>query len=411
MFNLTNRIEGSDQGSFFTADFLANPYPLFAQLREMAPIINISSSPGHQVWMVTRFNEAVQVLKDNRFSVEFARNRTEYFEYADRAGGGGFILNRSMISVDEPDHSRLRKLVSKGFTPRYIEGLRPRIQDLANELLDKVTNRGEMDLIGDFAYPLPINVISEMMGVPPADRSQIREWSAVIARNYDDPQKEVKLDAFSKYVHQLVAEKRAKPQDDLVSKLVRIEEDGDRLSEQELLSMVALLIFAGHETTSNLIGNGALALFDHPEQMHKLIKDPGLIPSAVEEMLRFCGPVLSPAPRHALEDMEIGGQAIHAGDMVMVIVASANHDPSQFTSPEELEIARTMEKHIAFGQGIHYCLGAPLARLEGEIAFTALLKRTPDIHLRVPREEIQWNASMILRGISTLPVAFTRIQP
>ncbi len=218
----------------------------------------------------------------------------------------------------------------------------------------------------------------------------------------------LKVGAFGKYVHRLVAEKRATPGDDLVSKLIRIEEDGDRLNEQELLSMVALLIFAGHETTSNLIGNGALALFDHPEQLQKLIADPGLIPSAVEELLRFCGPVVSPAPRHALEDIEISGQVIHTGDMVMVMLASANHDHRQFTSPEELDVARTLERHIAFGQGIHYCLGAPLARLEGEIAFTTLLKRMPDIHMNVHRDEITWNASMILRGISRLPVAFSK---
>ncbi len=192
MFNLTNRNEGSSQGSFFNAAFFANPYPFFAQIREIAPIVSISRSSGRQVWMVTRYDEAVQVLKDNRFSVEFAHNRPAQFDKTKSAAGSGFILESSMISVDEPDHSRLRKLVSKGFTPRYIEGLRPRIQDLANELLDKVADKGEMDLIGDFAYPLPINVISEMMGVPQADRSQIREWSEVIARNNDDPMRDVK---------------------------------------------------------------------------------------------------------------------------------------------------------------------------------------------------------------------------
>jgi cytochrome P450 len=407
MLNQTNQNQGSSQGNFFNADFFTNPYPFFTQLREIAPIVSISSSPGRQVWMVTRFDEAVQVLKDNRFSVEYAYNPPAKQAGSKKAAGSGFILEGSMISVDEPDHSRLRKLVSKGFTPRYIEGLRPRIQDLANELLDKVAGKGQMDLIADFAYPLPINVISEMMGVPQADRSQIREWSAVIARNNDDPMREVKVGAFGRYIHRLVAEKRAAPGDDLVSKLIRIEEDGDRLSEQELLSMVALLIFAGHETTSNLIGNGALALFDHPEQLQRLIANPRLIPSAVEELLRFCGPVVSPAPRYALEDVEIGGQVIHAGDMVMVMVASANHDQRQFTSPEDLDVARTLEKHIAFGQGVHYCLGAPLARLEGEIAFTALLRRMPDIHLNVPRDQVTWNASMILRGISALPVAYS----
>jgi cytochrome P450 len=403
MFNLTGGSEDSSRSSFLNADFFANPYPLFAQLRQIAPVVSISSTNGRQVWMVTQFDEAVQVLKEKRFSVEFANNRPGQARYP---ASPGFILDQSMISVDEPDHIRLRKLVSKVFTPRYIEGLRPRIEILANELLDKVQEKGEMDLIGDFAYPLPINVISEMMGVPPQERHQIREWSEVIARNNEDPQRTAKLDSFSNYVIHLVASKKAKPQGDLTSKLVQIEEDGDRLSERELLSMIALLIFAGHETTSNLIGNGALALLDHPDQLDRLKKDPGLITTAVEELLRFCGPVISPAPRFALEDMDIGGQLIHRGDMVMVMLASANHDQRQFTDSEELDIARSLERHIAFGQGIHYCLGAPLARLEGGIAFTTLLKRMPDLHLNIPREQIVWNASMILRGISKLPVAF-----
>lgn len=348
------------------------------------------------------------MLKDPRFSVEFSRNRPDQTSRMSNQMPSGFILQGSMITVDEPDHLRLRKLVSKGFTPRYIEGLRPRIESLANELLDKVQDKGEMDLIGDFAYPLPINVISEMMGVPEADRLQIREWSEVIARNSEDPKKSDKLEAFSNYVTRLVAEKRANPQEDLTSKLVQIEEDGDRLSERELLSMIALLIFAGHETTSNLIGNATLALFDHPDQLDRLRADPGLIASAVEEFLRFCGPVISPAPRFALGDVEIGGQLIHQGDMVMVVIGSANHDQLQFSEPEELDIARSLERHIAFGQGIHYCLGAPLARLEGSIAFDTLLRRMPDLHLSVPREQIVWNASMILRGISKLPVAFSK---
>ncbi len=408
MFNFTGKGGGGSQSSVFTADFFANPYPFFAQLREIAPVVSISRSAGRQVWMVTQFNEAVQVLKDQRFSVEFSRNLPDQPSQMRSQMNTGFILQGSMITVDEPDHLRLRKLVSRAFTPRYIEGLRPRIEILANELLDKVQDRGEMDLIADFAYPLPINVISEMMGVPADERLQIREWSEVIARNDEDPKRYAKLDAFSDYVTRLVAAKRANPQADLASQLVQIEEDGDRLSGQELLSMIALLIFAGHETTSNLIGNAALALLDHPDELDRLKADPGLIPGAVEEFLRFCGPVVSPAPRFALEDVEIGGQLIHQGDTVMVVIGSANHDQRQFSDPEELDIARSLEKHLAFGQGIHFCLGAPLARLESDIAFTTLLRRMPDLHLSVPREEIVWNASMILRGISKLPVAFSK---
>ena len=394
------------QSSFFGPDFFSNPYPYLAQMRKIGPIFPVPGSSGRQVWMVTQFNEAVQVLKDQRFSVDPFRSRRTFARQSGLSAAPGFILEGSMITVDEPDHSRLRTLVSKAFTPHYIEGLRPRIQNLANELLDRVQGQGQMDLVSDFAYPLPINVISEMLGIPKEGRQKIREWSAVIATNEEDPRRAEKLEAFSNYVKSLVAQKRADPQDDLVSRLVQLEETGDHLSESELLSMVALLIFAGHETTSNLIGNGVLALLDHPEQLECLKSNPDLIPAAVEELLRFCGPVISPAPRHALEDVQVGDQLIHQGDVVMVMIASADRDSGQFSNSEELEVARSLNRHIAFGQGIHYCLGAPLARLEGEIAFSTLLRRMPDIHLNVPRENINWNSSMVLRGIKTLPVAF-----
>lgn len=394
------------QGSFFGPDFFSNPYPYLAQLRKIGPIFPVPGSSGRQVWMVTQFNEAVQVLKDQRFSVDQFRSRRAFARQSGMSAAPGFILEGSMITVDEPDHSRLRTLVSKAFTPRYIEGLRPRIQNLADELLDRVQDQGQMDLVSDFAYPLPINVISEMLGIPKEGRQKIREWSAVIATNEEDPRRGEKLDAFSNYVKNLVAQKRVDPQDDLVSRLVQLEESGDHLSEGELLSMVALLIFAGHETTSNLIGNGTLALLDHPEQLERLKSNPDLVPAAVEELLRFCGPVISPTPRHALEDVQVGDQLIHQGDVVMVMIASADRDSGQFSNSEELEVARDLNRHIAFGQGIHYCLGAPLARLEGDIAFSTLLRRMPDIHLNVPRESINWNYSMVLRGLKTLPVAF-----
>jgi cytochrome P450 len=393
---------GSVQTGFFDEQFFANPYPAFAQLRAAGPLVPISRSIGRQMWMVTQFELAVQVLKDRRFCVDPA----SLVPANDQRFRQGFILERSMITVDDPDHARLRTLVSKAFTPRYIESLRPRIQSIADELLDAVQAKGGMDLVAEYAYPLPINVISDMLGIPQGDRNQIRAWSEVIARNGDDPQRAAKLEAFARYVRGLVAEKHRAPQNDLASQLVQIEEAGDRLDEGELLSMVALLIFAGHETTSNLIANGALALLDHPEQITRLKADPSLIPSAVEEMLRFCGPVVSPAPRYAVEDVEIGGQQLHRGDALMVLIASADHDPGQFSDPEELDIARELNRHIAFGQGIHYCLGAPLARLEGEIAFASLLRRMPEIHLAVPREEIQWNASFVLRGVASLPVEF-----
>ena len=313
-----------------------------------------------------------------------------------------------MISVDDPDHKRLRGLVSKAFTPRYIEGLRPHIQQIADELLDRVQDQGHMDIVRDYAYPLPINVISDILGVPRKNREQIRIWAEALAggERVRDEERNTRVRSFSEYIVHLVAEKRLHPQEDLLSQLIQMEEEGDHLSEAELLSMAGLLIFAGHETTSNLISIGTLMLLDHAEQLEKLTADLSLVPSAVEEMLRFNGPVLSPVPRFATEDLELGGQSIHKGDMVITMLASANRDESQFTDPDELDIARRLNRHIAFGQGIHMCLGAPLARLEGDIAFTTLLKRMPNLRLAAPRETITWRGNFTLRGLTSLPVAF-----
>jgi len=392
----------------FGPQFTANPFPFFEQLRETAPVVPMQKTWGRQVWMVTRYEEAVQVLKDQRFSVDMRRAFSSPLARL-MASSSRFDLSRSMVGVDEPDHSRLRSLVSQAFTPRFIEGLHPRIQVLADELLDRVQEREEMDLVNDFAYPLPINVISEMLGIPPGSRMQLREWSQAIAGANSFEHRTImrnKLNDFADYVEGLIAEKKRQPGDDLISQLVTIERTGDRLSSPELLSMVTLLIFAGHETTSNLISIGMLALFDHPDQLERLKADPGLIPRAVEELLRFSGSVISPAPRFALVNMEIGGQQIHKGDMLLVSLASADRDPALFAEADQMNVSRAPNRHIAFGQGIHYCLGAPLARLEGQVAFTTLLKRMPGIRLNIPREAVQWRGGMSLRGLVSLPVAF-----
>jgi cytochrome P450 len=321
----------------------------------------------------------------------------------------GGILGQSMIAVDEPDHRRLRGLVSKAFTPKYIQSLRPSIQKIADDLLDRVEDQGHMDLITDYAFPLPINVISDMLGVPSDGQDLIREWSELFSGDGAARQDDNRLmitQIFSDYLIQLIKEKRAHPQEDLISQLVQIEEAGDRLDENELISMMALLIFAGHETTSNLVGNGTLMLFDHPAQLQRLVADLSLVPAAVEEFLRFNGPVLSPAPRFAREDIELGGQQIRKGDMLLTVLGSANRDEKQFTQPEEMDIARSLNRHVAFGQGIHICLGAPLARLEGDIAFTTLLRRLPNLRLAIPRDAVTWRGNFSLHGINSLPVAF-----
>lgn len=397
--------------TFFDPAFLANPYPAFEQLREEGPVLPMQKILGRKVWLITSYDTCVQVLKDQRFSVNWTQLfSSPLLRIARRmAGSSRFDLSQSMVGMDEPDHGRLRGLVAKAFTPRFIEGQRARIQQLADELLDRVQPAGRMDLVNDYAYPLPINVISEMLGIPETSREEIKGWSQALAgasMAKRDPRTERQLDEFAVYVERLAAEKRRNPQDDLISQLVQLGENGDRLSEQELLSMIMLLIFAGHETTSNLISLGSLALFDHPQQLAQLKADPSLIPAAVEEMLRFSGPVLSPAPRFANEAVVIAGQLIRKGEMVVVGLTSANRDAAQFAQSETLDIDRATNRHIAFGQGIHYCLGAPLARLEAEIAFETLLRRMPNLQMAIPRDETQWRGGMSLRGLASLPVSF-----
>jgi cytochrome P450 len=387
----------------------SNPFPALEQLRSLGAIVQVPSPSGRNLWVITRFKEAVDVLKDHKrftidgsiFDPETAAQRQIEIDYT-----RPIFLQRSMINVDEPDHRRLRGLVSKAFTPKYIASLRPAIQRIADELLDRVQDQGKMDLVHDYAYPLPITVISDMLGVPVHMREQIRRWSEGLVDNAPSEERRTRVQAFSNYIIELVAEKRKHPGDDLTSQLLQLEDEGDHLSEIELLSMIGLLIFAGHETTSNLIGIGTLTLLYHPDQLQRLKDDPSLIPSSIEELLRFNGPVLMPAPRWVVEDTEFAGQQLKKGDILMTILASADRDEQQFANPDDLDIARSLNRHIAFGQGIHVCLGAPLARLEGDIAFTTLLRRMPDLQLAIPRDKVKWRDNITLRGLTSLPVTF-----
>jgi len=406
--------------SLFSGDdpeIVANPFALLAQMRSVDAVMPLPfplAGPNRQVWMVTRMEEAVQVLKEHaQFTVDpssIGVNGLMGHNTAETSDAPTFFTSKTMLTVDEPDHRRLRRLVSKAFTPRYIEGLRPRVQQIADELLDRVQAQGQMELVKDYAFPLPINVIAEMLGIPQGDWAQIRSWSEALAQGLSvggrDPGVQAHMRAFGAYTARLVADKRQHPADDLISQMIAIEEEGDRLSEAEMLSTITLLIFAGHETTSNLIATGTLMLLDHPAQLTKLKANLSLMPAAVEELLRFNGPATIAGPRYAREDMELAGKPIKRGDILFPILGSANRDESQFTEPEELEIARTLNRHLAFGQGIHICLGAPLARLEGDIAVTTLLKRMPDLRLSVPRENITWNFALNSRSLTALPVAF-----
>lgn len=301
--------------------------------------------------------------------------------------------------------------MSKAFTPRLVEGLRGRIQAIADSLLDAVQGRGEMDLVADYAFPLPIIVIAEMLGVPAEDRYRIRDWSNAIIDGLPTKDalegKRAMITEFKEYLLAMVEERRTAPREDLLSKLVHVEEEGaGKLNEKELISMVYLLLVAGHETTVNLIANGVLALLTHPDELAKLRADPSLMKSAIEELLRYDSPVEMATFRFTREDVELGGTVIPKGHAVLVVLGSANRDPDLTPSPEALDLAREPNRHIAFGLGPHYCMGAPLARLEGQIAIGTLLRRMPDLALKVPQESLVMRQSLIVRGPVALPVSF-----
>ena len=400
------------QVDLFDPTFNANPYPTYARLRSDAPVHRVSLPDGQGVWLITRYDDVVAVLKDERFVKDW-RNATTPEQLAQIPPIPEVIkpLRRNMLAADPPDHERLRRLVSKAFTPRLIERMRPRVQEIADALLDAVEDKGEMDLIDDYAFPLPLTVIAELLGVPAEDRKRFREWSDA-AVSGDTTQEYVEkillphMQAFTDYLRALFEEKRENPKDDLISALVRAEEAGDKLSEDELLGMVFLLLVAGHETTVNLIGNGTLALMQHPDQLQKLKADPSLIKPAVEELLRYDGPVETSTRRFAREDVAIGGTVIPKGEIVMVVIAAADHDPGRFPDPDLLDITRTDNKHLAFGKGIHHCLGAPLARMEGQIAISTLLSRLPNLRLKGSPESLTWRPGLVLRGLKGLPVEF-----
>jgi pimeloyl-[acyl-carrier protein] synthase len=322
-------------------------------------------------------------------------------------------LPRSMLFRDPPDHTRLRALVSKAFTPRVIEHMRAHIQEIVDRLLDRVQPAGAMDVIADLAYPLPVTVICEMLGVPLTDHESIRDWSADIARSLDAiglpsdveivERGRVARRAIGDYFRRLVPRRRADPQNDLLTGLIAAEEQGDKLSEGEVIAMCVLLFIAGHETTVNLIGNGLLALLRHPEQLGRIQRDPALVTGAVEELLRYDSPVQRTA-RITSADVELGGRTLPAGSMVVAALGAANRDPAQFADPDRLDVNRRDVRHISFGYGIHFCLGAPLARVEGQIALGTLLRRAPRLALAETSPE--WRESSVLRGLKRLRVTF-----
>lgn len=417
--------------------FRATAYDTYATLRERGPIVRVRFNAGDEsedggqdqgpfgrpVFMVTRYQEAVDTLLDERFSMDARTTMTpEQLEKLPPTPEEFRPLSRSILSVDPPDHTRLRKLVQPSFSERAMKTLRPRVHQIADELLNTAeqaaAERGElspnrrMELIEAFAYPLPITVISELLGVPEEDRADIRRWSESLfsggqARGQGmSEEARASLREFTAYLRDLFDRKHHEPTDDLISQLVHAEEDGDVLSEDELLSMVFILIVAGHITTVNLIGNAVLALLTHPDQLERLKGDPSLAKSAVEETLRYWGPAETVVPRFARENIQIDGTCITKGEPLMVSLASADRDPARFPDPDDFDLGRAeTNRHIAFGKGIHMCLGAPLARLEGQVALNVLFARMPGLRLAVPREEVAWRPGF-LRGIDRMPILF-----
>jgi len=390
--------------------FKANPYPFYARLRAEAPVYRITLPTRQVAWLVTRYDDVLALLKDERF----AKDRFSVLPAGQRAKPQwipGLLkpLARNMLDLDGSDHMRLRALVHKAFTPRLIERLRARVQTLCDELLTTVQANGGIDLIREYALPLPATIIAELLGIPVADRHKFQAWSSSmvsVSSSGDLLRALPHLWLFIRYIRALFAQRRATPRDDLVTALVQAEEAGDMLSEDELLAMVILLLIAGHETTVNLIASGTLTLLQHPEQLERLRENPALIKPAVEELLRYTSPVELATERFARADLTIDGVGIARGEQVLAVIGSANRDERQFVEPDKLDITREPNRHLAFGQGAHYCLGAPLARMEGQIALTTLLDRMPNLRLRNAPEALRWRKGLFLRGLERLPLAF-----
>ena len=388
---------------------LPNPHALYRSMREEAPVWRgIGPLTGRPIWFLTVYNDCVAALRDDRLGKDIERHLDAEQVAAERALDSGPLepLGRNMLFVDPPDHTRLRRLVAKHFTPRAIAGLEERVSGIAGDLLEAVSGRDRIDVITDYAHPLPVIVISEMLGIPIEDRERFRRWVDIVLRGpIGSDQQTVAGMEFIGYLNDAIESRRQEPRDDLLTALINAEEEGDRLDHTELLAMVFLLLVAGHETTVNLIGNGLLALLRNPDQLDRLRAAPEMMPGAVEELLRYEGPVGVATSRWAFEDVEYGDTVIPRGEIVIPVLLAANRDPAAFDEPDRLDVGRDPNRHIAFGSGIHLCLGAPLARLEGRIAFTALLERYPKIELAMTADELSWNEDFFLRGLRSLPLA------
>ena len=391
----------------FLVEHRQDPHATWRRLREETPILY---SRGFGAWILTRYDDCESVLRDANFTTDrnntvlvrglrfLARNTPEFIS----------LLDRNLLMIDGDDHRRLRGLVSKGFTMRRIAGLRPRVEAMVDELLDEAAEDGEIDLVSRIAHRAPVAVIAELLGVPPEDREDFLRWSTGMVQMLDPLQGSGgtapimdSIRELNAYFRPLLASRRQSPKDDLISAMISAEEGGERLAEDDLVALSSLLLVAGHETTSNLLGNAVVALLQNPGERKRLTDDLSLLPDAIDEFLRFDSPIQM-TDRAAIEDCEVGGQRIKAGQLVAVVLASANRDPAKFDDPDRLDLARKDNHHLAFGLGNHFCIGSQLARLEADVVLGALLRRFPDFE--GPNTPIEWHRSMLLRGPVTLPL-------
>ncbi|WP_410982757.1 cytochrome P450 family protein [Bacillus cereus] len=391
-------------------EFKEDAYDIYKESRKLKPILFVYKGELGNEWLITRYEDALAFLKDSRLK----KNPENVFEKVEvnpfLSVDNGDYLTTHMLNSDPPDHNRLRSLVQKAFTPKMISQLDERIQHIADNLLEHAEQKRSLNLVNDYAFPLPINVISEMLGIPKEDQEKFRVWSHAVIDSPETPEEiretEMKLAEFITYLQYLVDIKRKNPKEDLVSALIQAESEGSKLSARELYSMIMLLIVAGHETTVNLITNTVLALLENPSQLQLLKEQPELIDSAIEEGLRYYSPVEVTTARWAAEPFMIHDQEIQKGDMVTISLASANRDENVFINPEVFDITRKNNRHIAFGLGSHFCLGAPLARLEAKIAISTLLTRMPNIQIKGEREKIKWQGNYLMRSLEELPLSF-----
>ncbi|MEV7177289.1 cytochrome P450 [Kitasatospora sp. NPDC093679] len=414
-----------DRPELFTWEFAADPYPAYAWLREHAPVHRTTLPSGVDAWLVTRYADARQALADARLS----KNPVHHSGQAHRSGRVGIPGERQadlmthLLNIDPPDHTRLRRLVSKAFTPRRVAEFEPRVQQLTDRLIDSFAGRGTADLIHEFAFPLPIYAICDLLGVPPEDQDDFRDWAGMMLRHTKPGQPGGQRGGVGRavkrirtYLAELIHRKRADLGDDLISGLIRASDHGEHLTENEAAAMAFILLFAGFETTVNLIGNGLHALLRNPGQRALLQEsvargESGLLETGIEELLRYDGPVELATWRFATRPLTIGGVEIPVGDPVLVVLAAADRDPARFSGENTLDLARADNPHLGFGHGIHYCIGAPLARLEGRAALATLLTRLPDLALDADPADLRWRGGLIMRGLRELPVAFTPVGP